>query len=192
MRRRRPVPPLLALTLLLLVGCQSGEGPDAGQGASQATEIRQAADLEDTEATLALAAPEATLLRGLSLKQSVTDPSCDRRAEKDPTPPIHVITVQDGELRVVPHPLVQNPGPLGVIGWISPTHDWRVTYTDGSPLPKEVYEGTRGTRVLDMVRVDAACRAYAYQIEAWSDGDTLTKTLPAVVDTVNGDEIEPW
>lgn len=129
------------------------------------------------------------------------DPSCEREPEADPTSPIHTITVRDGEVTVEPHPVVQPPGPVGRIGWRSKTHSWRVTYRDGSPLPKEVYEGTPRELVLDGVRGDAECRAYEYVVEVWRDTvegkgrrDTARRVYPAemAADTVNGDDIEPF
>lgn len=131
-------------------------------------------------------------------------PSCEREPDAKPTSPIHTITVEDGEVSVSPHPLVQPPGPIGFIGWKSRTHHWRVTYPDGSPLPKDVYEGQPRELVLDGVKGDAECRGYAYVVEAWlspADGearqkrtDTVRRAYPDEVarDTLNGDEIEPY
>lgn len=127
-----------------------------------------------------------------------TSATCEREPRQPLTRPIHTLTVEDGEVVVEPDPLVQPPGPAGIIGWRSSTHDWRVTYTDGSPLPEDSYEGPGdGSLVFDFVRDDVECRAYAYEVEVWSDdgaaGDTLGKTYPAALaDTVNGDEIEPY
>lgn len=130
-----------------------------------------------------------------------TDTSCEREPRQPLTSPIHEITVEGGEIVVEPHPLVQPPGPAGIIGWRSPTHNWRVRYTDGSPLPEAVYEGQGdGRLVFDRVRRDAQCRAYGYVIEVWSAPmekgavpDTTSRTYPAALaDTVNGDEIEPF
>lgn len=130
-----------------------------------------------------------------------TSPDCRREPEKALTFPIHTITVEDDSVIVEPHPLVQPPGPAGMIAWHSPTHDWRVTYMGGSPLPDTVYEGPGdGSLVFDAVRDDARCRAYTYRVEAWSrtEGqraapDTMTGTYPAAAaDTVNGDEIQPF
>lgn len=135
-------------------------------------------------------------------------PSCDREPEAEPTSPIHTITVSGDDVSVSPHPLVQNPGPIGLIGWRSTTHHWRVTYPDGSPLPRDMYEGAPRELVLDGVRPNAECRAYGYVVEAWTEpeegaarrgegaADTarIRRVYPAEVatDTVNGDEIEPF
>lgn len=131
-------------------------------------------------------------------------PSCDREPDAKPTGPIHTITVEEGEVSVRPHPLVQPPGPIGFIGWKSRTHHWRVSYPDGSPLPKDVYEGRPHELVLDGVKGDAECRGYAYVVEAWLDPveaetrqgrtDTVRQAYPPEVarDTLNGDEIEPY
>lgn len=127
--------------------------------------------------------------------------SCDREPDAKPTGPIHTITVEDGEVSVSPHPLVQPPGPIGFVGWKSRTHHWRVTYPEGSPLPQDVYEGKPHELVLDGVRGDAECRAYRYVVEVWRDTvegkgrrDTARRVYRAemAADTVNGDEIEPF
>lgn len=129
-------------------------------------------------------------------------PSCEERESvADPTGPIHTITVRDGEITVEPHPLVQPPGPVGLIGWKSKTHSWRVTYPDGSPLPEDAYEGTPRELVLDGVKGDAECRAYRYVVEVWRETaegtgprDTARRVYRAraASDTLNGDEIEPY
>lgn len=130
-----------------------------------------------------------------------TSPDCQRRPEQPLTRPVHTITVEDGEPSVEPDPLVQPPGPAGMIAWRSPTHNWRITYLGGSPLPDTVYEGSGdGSLVFDFVREDAPCRAYPYRVETWlpteektAAPDTMRRTYPAAVaDTVNGDEIEPF
>lgn len=113
-----------------------------------------------------------------------SDSTCQREPTRDVTPPLHTFTVSDGSVQVDRDPVVQHPA-VGQFGWTSPSHDWRVTYLDGSPISDSTVTGDRGRVVWERVPADVRCRAYPYVVEMWQDADTVS-------DTINGDEIEPY
>lgn len=114
-----------------------------------------------------------------------TDTTCQRPAEKQPTPSIARIFVENGTIDVVPDTLVQPPG-IGLMGWLSPRHSWRVTFTEGSPLPDTTYTGAPGQMVRDEIPDSVPCKYYKYDVEVWGGG------LPDTLKLDPGGEVEPW
>ena len=118
-----------------------------------------------------------------------TDSSCANRPTREVTPPLHMLTVREGSVQVGRDPVVQHPA-VGQLGWYSPSHNWRVTYLDGSPVSASTVSGERREEVWLRVPEDVECRAYSYVVELWQGDDPAPGEI--FRDTINGDEIEPY
>lgn len=106
-----------------------------------------------------------------------THPSCEEPSNKRLTTGIVDISVSAGTIQVNPDPVRQLPG-VGVMGWKSATHDWKVVFTGKSPLKTTTLNGAAGGNAVSSgVRQDAECTTYKYMVIVTPQGGGTPDTL---------------
>lgn len=161
---RMAIVTISGFAVMLLAGCRGGEqqgGAATGEGASApAHQVSEAA----VATTIHFEAPQDT---------GPADTTCAEPSGDKPTGPVGWISVQKDAPVVKPDPLVQPTGNGALLWGLArgqAADSFQVHFTAGSPLGSDTYGPVSSGVVGGVVRGDAACTSYKYEVRVWHDG----------------------